>query len=100
MLEQVEAILSKAVDDYNILFTAGKWHVSNKSSGYFYVVYWNCEKEGRSLNKCSQPKDHKKIAAKKKKFSKQKRNSGGTNGVSKTSSSNESLNYDQNKWGA
>ena len=67
---------------------AGKWHVSNKSSGLFNVVCLKCKKD-----KCS-PKDQKKIAANKNKFSKQKQNSG------ETSRSNDSHNYNQNIWGA
>ena len=38
MLEQVKTILSKAVDAYHSLFTAGKGQTSYKSSGYFNVV--------------------------------------------------------------
>ena len=60
------------------------------------MVCWNCEKGGCPVNKCSQSKDKEKIAANKKKFSEQK----GTNGGSKTSSNNNSHNYNQNKWGA
>ena len=92
--------MSKAVDAYHSLCTASKWHVSNESSGYFDVVCWNCEKEGCSVNTCPQPKYQKKIAANKMKFLEQKQKSGGTNGGSKTSSRNDSHNYNQNKWGA
>ena len=92
--------MSKVVDTYNSLCTAGTWHVSNKTSRHFNVVCWNFEKEGYSVNKCPQPKDQKNIAANKKKFSEQKQNCGGTNGGSKISSSNDPHNYNQNKWGA
>ena len=98
MFEQVKAILSKAVDAYHSLCTTGKWYVSNKSSEHFNVICWNCEKEECSVKKFPQSKDQKKIAANMKKFSEQKQNSGGTNNESKTTSSNESHNYNQNKW--
>ena len=38
-LEKTKAILSKAVDANHSLCTAGKWHVSNKSSGHFSSVH-------------------------------------------------------------
>ena len=92
MLEQVKAILSKSVDAYNSLCTAGKWHVSNRCSGHFNVVCWNCENEGCSVNKCPQLKDQKLIATHKKTFSEQKQNCEGTNGGNKTTGSDDSHN--------
>ena len=76
ILEQVKAILSKAVDACHSLCIESKWHVSNKSSGHLNVVCLNCKKEGCLVNKCPHPKDQKKIAANKNKFSEQKQNSG------------------------
>ena len=37
-LHHGKTILSKDVDSYHSLCTAGKWHVSNKLSGHFNVV--------------------------------------------------------------
>ena len=92
-LEQVKAILSKAVGAYHSLCKVGKWHVNNKSCGHLIVVCWNFEKKGFSVDMSSQSKDQKKIATNKKKFSEQKHNSGGTNSGSKTTGSNDSQNY-------
>ena len=81
-LEQVKAMLSKTVYAYYSLCTGGKWHISNKSSGHFNVVCWNCERES-SFKKKFSTKGLEKIAANKKKFSEQKQNRGGANGESK-----------------
>ena len=68
MLEQIKTILSKAVDAYHSLCTAGKWCVSNKSRRYFILVCWSWKKKGYSVNMCPQPKDQKKITPNMKKF--------------------------------
>ena len=46
-----------------------EWHFSNRSARCFNVVCWNC---GCSINKGPQPKDEKKTATNRKKFSEQK----------------------------
>ena len=78
-LDQVKAIMSKAVDSYHALCTANKWHVTSRRTAAFSVICWNCGEEGHPCNKCPKPKNQAAIDANKKKWEASK-NSGSNGG--------------------
>ena len=68
-LTEVKRLLSRAVDSYHALCTAGKWHMTRNSGGRVSVVVcWNCGEEGHVCTKCNKPKNQAAIEANKKKF--------------------------------
>ena len=80
-LAQVKIILSKAVDAYHALCTAGKWHVNHhKSSRVSLLVCWNCGADGHRCETCTEPKNEANIQAAKKKWQASGRSSGGGSG--------------------
>ena len=99
-LKEVKTIVSKDVDACHSPCTAGRWHVCSKSTRHFNVFCLNCEEEGYSLNWHPQPKDQKKLATKREKFSKQEKNGGGTIDGNKSWRGDDSSIYNQNQWGA
>ena len=90
-MEQIEGIIEKAIDTYDILCTAQIWNKTTKGgpSALKSIVNavrrcWNCEEEGCSLEKCPKPRNPAVIAKNKKAFYKNKRkqvsSSGNDNG--------------------
>ena len=65
-LTQIKNIMSKAVDAYHALCTAGKWFVHSGRANV--VICWNCGKEGHGCDDCKFPKNQEKIDENKKKF--------------------------------
>ena len=61
-IEQIEGILEKAVDQYDLLCTAGVWNkVSHRGMVNSIVdpvgICWNCSKKGHKTQECNKPKD-------------------------------------------
>ena len=80
-LAQVKIILSKAVDAYHALCTAGEWHVNHhKSSRVSLLVCCNCGADGHRCKTCTEPKNEANIQAAKKKWQASGRSSGGGSG--------------------
>ena len=77
-LAQVKEIMSKAVDAYHALCTAGKWHVNHKRVSL--IVCWNCGEEGHRCDDCTKPKNQSNIEAAKKKWQNSKGSGGGSGG--------------------
>ena len=85
-LEMIEAILTKAVDQYDLIAGLGRWNVPNNcrgggggnNGGHNALTIapkrkcWNCGKEGCSMEKCKQPKNAERIKQNKKKYFDQK----------------------------
>ena len=64
-LKSIKDIMSKAVDAYHALCTAGKWYVNHTRVS---LACWNCGKEGHSCQNCEKPLDQDKIQDAMKKF--------------------------------
>ena len=84
-LEAVSNIMSKAVEFYHALCTAGKWHVNLRRAnalGGSSIVCWNCGKEGCNVRICPHPKNQATIEANKKKWEAERnaRNNGSSSG--------------------
>ena len=79
-LEQVEALLEKAVDLHEALVISGNWNTAAKGGGKFAGAFgdagsgmsertcWNCDKKGCNVRDCDQPKDQAKIDKNKTKY--------------------------------
>jgi hypothetical protein len=93
-LGQVKHILSKAVDSYHALCTAGKWHVNHKRASL--IVCWNCGEEGHRCEKCPKPTNQSNIDASKKKWQESNKGSGGGSGGSGGGKLNQ---QQRKKWG-
>ncbi len=68
-LKEVKTLLSRAIESYHALCTAGKWHMTKSSGGRVSVVVcWNCGEEGHICTKCNKPRNQATIEANKKQF--------------------------------
>ena len=87
-LKEVKTLLSRAIESYHALCTAGKWHMTKNSGGRVSVVVcWNCGKEGHVCTKCDKPRNQASIDANKKKF------------VTKSASDGPPQSQQRKKWG-
>ena len=109
-MEMIEAILTKAVDLYNMLAEGGKWNIQNRGGGGGRIAMtavpprcWNCGKEGCNVKQCKQPKDRARIDANKAKWEAERKaarqkkgsNGGGTNSQQPAASGAD---YQRKKW--
>ena len=72
-LDMIEAILTKAVDQYVVIADAGNWNVPKGRGGggggqhalasgtETKLKCWNCGKEGCNVKKCKEPKNEERI---------------------------------------
>ena len=62
-IEQIEGILEKAVDQYDLLCIAGSWNNARTSRAVLTSTVdmvgqcWNCGEKGHRADKCKKPKD-------------------------------------------
>ncbi len=78
-MEMIKAILTKAVDLYDMLTDGGKWNIQNCGEGGGRIDMnaivqkcWNCGQEGCSVRKCKQPKNKDGIQQNKAKWKTEK----------------------------
>lgn len=114
-MEKIEAILEKAVDQYDKLCTAQKWNVvkgkpyAGLAAGGGETICWNCEQPGCTVGKCPKPRDQARINKNKQAFEERKRNggqsgesNGGSNGGNRNGNrrpkKDSSSEYQRKKW--
>ena len=62
-MEQIEAVLEKAVDHYDLLCTAGLWNKTSRGGSALQSIVdavnicWNCGEKGHTARQCKKPKD-------------------------------------------
>jgi hypothetical protein len=102
-MEQIEAILEKAVDMYDKLSTAQVWNRTSKGgpsamSGTIVedVDCWNCNGKGHQSKECTKPRN-KALWEKNFKAFKEKRRTGGGGG-SKGKGKTDSPDYNRKQW--
>lgn len=85
-IEKIEAIMDKAVTDYDMMCIANTWLPHSRKGGTaahlntiteVVNACWNCGEVGHGVGKCPHPKDQAKIAKNKKAFMDGKQSSSG-----------------------
>ncbi len=80
-IEQIEGILEKAVDQYDLLCIAGSWNNARTSRAALNLTVdmvgqcWNCGEKGHRADKCKKPKDPVTYNKNQKAFNKSKNKS-------------------------
>ncbi len=112
-LDMIEAILTKAVDQYVVIADAGNWNVPKGRGGggggqhalaagtATKLKCWNCGKEGCNVKKCKEPKNEARIKKNRDKFYEQKRAQGGGSSNGNNSNRNadkSSADYQRKQW--
>ena len=66
-MDMIEAILTKAANEYSSICAGGRWNLPNPRTGRGAYTFgnkpkcWNCGKEGHSMRDCKQPKNEGRI---------------------------------------
>jgi len=87
-MEMIEAILTKASNEYSSICAGGRWNVPKPRGGRGAYTFgrkatcWNCGKEGHTVTECKQPRNNERITENKEKWEKAKaaRTNGGSGG--------------------
>ena len=87
-MEQIDAVLEKAVDQYDLLCTAGLWNKVTKGGNALKSIVdmvnvcWNCGQKGHPATRCPKPKDPVTYNKNKKAWLEQKAKGGNSDGNS------------------
>ena len=104
-IEQIEGILEKAVDQYDLLCIAGSWDNARASRAALSLTVdmvgqcWNCGPKGHRADKCKKPKDPVTYNKNQMAFNKSRNKSSGGGGGSNKSDKN-SPEYQRKQWEA
>ena len=87
-MDMIEAILTKAANEYSSICAGGRWNLPKPRTGRgaytvgFKLKCWNCGKEGHSARDCKQPRNEGQIKESREKWEKAKatRTNGGSGG--------------------
>lgn len=90
-ITKIKELLAQAVDTYNSMCTANKWHIPHAT--HCGAICWNCGDDNHGVGKCSKPKDQKEINENKKIEENREKKGPGTDG-------GPSGGYSRNKWGS
>ena len=111
-MEQIDAVLDKAVDQYDLLCTAGLWNKATRGGGNalksivdMVNICWNCGQKGHPAFKCRKPRDPVTYNKNKKAWLEQKAsgnasNNESTDGQKKDQPDKSTPEYQRKQWQA